>query len=235
MKKSDFIFILCVILFFLPFFLFPDVYEWYHTFNKEHGMLMSALKFGILSTLGEIIGLRIQKGIYYEKGFGVLPRAMVWAILGMGINMAMIIFSKGTPIFLQYLGMKNATAVMMPDALLSWEKVLVAFSISITMNTIFAPVFMTLHKITDMHIQQTKGSIKGFFSRRIHIGTSFQNIDWQRQWGFVFKKTIPLFWFPAHTITFILPEQWRVLFAALLGVALGILLSVAGGKTRKHL
>jgi hypothetical protein len=229
MKKSDFIFILCLIIFFLPFFLLPEVYEWYQSFNAAHGMIMSALKFGILSTLGEIIGLRLRKGVYHEKGFGVLPRAMVWAALGMCINMAMIIFSKGTPMFLQYLGMENAVTVM-TTAALSWEKVLVAFAISVTMNTIFAPVFMTFHKITDMHISQTGGTIKGFFSRSINMGKSFQTIDWQRQWGFIFKKTIPFFWFPAHTITFILPEQWRVLFAALLGVALGVLLSLGGKK-----
>ena len=231
MKKSDCIFILCLILFFLPFFVIPEVYQWYHAFNQAHGMWMSALKFGILSTLGEVIGLRIRKGVYHEKGFGVLPRAMVWAVLGMGINMAIIIFSKGTPIFLQYLGMDNAVAVMTET--LSWEKVLVAFSISVAMNTIFAPVFMTLHKITDMHIQQTGGTVRGFFSHCINMGESFQNIDWQRQWGFIFKKTIPLFWFPAHTITFILPEEWRVLFAALLGVVLGVLLSIKPSTSEK--
>jgi len=231
MKKNDCIFIFCIIVFFLPFFLISEVYQWYIIFNQEHGMLMSALKFGILSTLGEIIGLRIGKGVYLERGFGVIPRVMVWALLGMGINMAFIIFSKGIPVFLQYLGMKNAVVVM--TEALSWKKVLVAFSISVAMNTIFAPVFMTLHKITDIHISQTGGTVKGFFSRCINMGESFQNIDWQLQWSFIFKKTIPLFWVPAHTITFILPEQWRVLFAALLGVILGVLLSFKGKKKKQ--
>ena len=49
-------------------------------------------------------------------------------------------------------------------------------------------------------------------------------------WGFVFKKTIPLFWFPAHTVTFLLPPSGRVLCAALLGVALGVLLALAARK-----
>lgn len=226
MKKADWIFILCVVVFFLPFFLIPAVYEWYDTFNRNHGMIMSAFKFAILSTTGEMIGLRIQKGVYYEKGFGILPRAFVWAILGMGIKMAMVIFSKGTPVFMQYVGFSEAVTVM--QEALSWEKVLVAFCISVAQNTIFAPVFMTLHKITDMHILQTGGTLKGFFSKGINMGESLQNINWDRQWGFVFKKTIPLFWFPAHTITFILPEQSQALFAALLGVVLGVLLSVAG-------
>jgi hypothetical protein len=46
----------------------------------------------------------------------------------------------------------------------------------------------------------------------------------------VFKKTIPLFWYPAHTITFLLPAEQRVLFAALLGIVLGVLLAVSTKK-----
>ena len=57
-------------------------------------MVMSFVKFGILATLGEMLGLRISAGVYNRKGFGVLPRAVVWGLLGMGINAAMIIFSK---------------------------------------------------------------------------------------------------------------------------------------------
>lgn len=73
-------------------FICRPVYEWYHAFNAAHGMIMSFLKFAVLSTLGEMIGLRISAGVYCRKGFGVLPRMFVWGILGMGINMAMVIF-----------------------------------------------------------------------------------------------------------------------------------------------
>jgi hypothetical protein len=52
-------------------------------------------------------------------------------------------------------------------------------------------------------------------------------LDWTTMWGFVFKKTIPLFWIPAQTINFMLPEEYRVLFAAFLSIVLGVLLSVA--------
>lgn len=233
MKKQDYIFILCAVLFFLPFFLIPAVYEWYDSFNRAHGMIMSAFKFAILSTSGEVIGLRIQKGVYWEKGFGILPRAMVWAVLGMGIKMAMVIFSNGTPQFLAYIGFSSAPAALSASAL-TWEKALTAFCVSVSMNAIFAPIFMTLHKITDMHILGTGGTLKGFFSHPIRMGQLLQNINWERQWGFVFKKTIPLFWFPAHTVTFILPEQHQALSAALLGVVLGIFMSMAGGKPKKE-
>ena len=49
---------------------------------------------------------------------------------------------------------------------------------------------------------------------------------------FCFQKTIPFFWIPAHTITFILPQDYRVLFAAVLGIALGVLLAIASLKSR---
>ncbi|MBQ5424713.1 MAG: Mpv17/PMP22 family protein, partial [Bacteroidales bacterium] len=52
-------------------------------------------------------------------------------------------------------------------------------------------------------------------------------LNWKAQWSLVFKKYIPLFWFPAHTITFLLPANLQVLFAALLGVVLGVMLSIA--------
>ena len=227
MRTKDFIFILIVIAVFLPFVISDTLYDWYLSFNAEHGMVMSFLKFGILATIGELLGLRISRGVYYFDGFGVLPRAIVWGILGMGINMAFIVFSTGVPAFAGYMGMNNPSGVM--SGALTPEKVLLAFSISVVMNSIFAPVFMTLHKITDTHIMNNGGTLRGLFTP-INMGEIMQNLNWKVQWGFVFKKTIPLFWFPAHTITFLLPGEMRVLFAALLGVLLGVILSIAARK-----
>ena len=145
-------------------------------------MIMSFLKFAILSTLGECIGLRISAGVYNRKGFGVLPRAIVWGILGMGISMAMTIFANGVPAFLKSMGMENATTVMGES--LSWSKVFVAFCISVGMNTIFAPVFMTLHKITDTHILSHGGTLAGFLTP-IQMGEIMANLNWRVQWNFV--------------------------------------------------
>lgn len=228
MKRTDIGFIALILAIFLPFFLFDAVYEWYKGFNAAHGMVMSFLKFGILATLGEMLGSRISTGNYCPKGFGVFPRMIVWGILGMGINMAMIIFSKGTPLFLEYLGMDGASK-MLDVAQFSWAKLVVAFSVSVAMNTIFAPVFMTLHKITDTHIAKYNGTLKAF-THPLQMGDIMADLNWRVQWGFVFKKTIPFFWYPAHTITFMLPSELRVLFAAILGVVLGVLLAVAAKK-----
>jgi hypothetical protein len=229
MKTKDVIFIIVLILFFLPFFVFDEVFHFYETFNKEHGMITSFIKFGVLATLGEVIALRIRKGVYRQDGFGILPRAMVWGFLGMTVFLAFKIFASGTPVFLQYLGMENAPIAITKD--LSPLKALVSFSISTAMNLIYAPVLMTTHKITDEHIVMNGGTLRGLF-KPIDVAGIFKKINWDIQWHFVFKKTIPLFWIPAHTITFLLPPEYQVLFAALLSVALGIILSIASLKSR---
>lgn len=229
MKKIDLYPLLACAAIVAAFILLPNVYSAYNRLNDTHGMLMAFMKFAVLATFGESLGLRIQKGVYNERGFGILPRAIVWGFLGMGIKMAMVIFASGTPRFLAYMGMSNAVEAIAGQ--LSMAKVAVAFGISVAMNCIFAPVFMTLHKITDTHILQNGGTIQGFL-KPIRMAEILQKLNWNVQWNFVFKKTIPFFWIPAHTITFILPEQYQVLFAAMLGVALGLILATASYRKK---
>ncbi len=226
MKKNDLYFIVFVLAIFLPFFLIPELFTFYDSFNKEHGFITSFIKFAVLATIGESIGLRVRKGVYNEKGFGLIPRAIVWGFLGLTIKLAFIIFYSGTPLFLQSLGIDMANVM---NGALSIKKVVGAFAISVLMNTIYAPVMMTLHKITDTHIIATGGTINGLF-KPIRFGKILAELNWNVQWNFVFKKTIPFFWFPAHTITFLLPTDYQVLFAALLGIALGLILAIASLK-----
>ena len=144
MKRTDCYFALAIIAIFLPFVLCTPLYEWYKAFNASHGMVMSFLKFGILSTMGEMLGCRISTGKYVTPTFGVLPRMVVWGLLGMGINMAMIIFSKGTPMFMEYMGMTNAVQSFVAEAF-SMDKLWVALAVSVAMNTIFFFFFMFFH------------------------------------------------------------------------------------------
>ncbi len=227
MKKQDFYFLGIVILLFLPFFISKDVYDFYKEFNHNHGMVTAFLKFAILATLGELVGLRIKTGAYYEIGFGVLPRALVWGFIGLTIKLAFVIFASGTPVFLNYMGLSDATVAM--NGSFSTTKLFVAFCISVAMNIIYAPVMMTFHKISDIHIVSNAGTLKGFFTP-VHFDKILTGMNWDVMWNFVFKKTIPFFWIPAHTITFLLPPDVQVLFAALLGIALGTILAVAGKK-----
>ncbi|PID95270.1 MAG: hypothetical protein CSA94_02040 [Bacteroidetes bacterium] len=229
MKKQDVFFIVGAILIFAPFFLLSEVYDAYNQLNKNHGMLMSFFKFAILATAGEAIGLRIKSGVYNQKGFGLLPRAVVWGFLGLAIKLAFVIFATGTPNFLKYMVFPEALASMKQG--FSYTKLLTAFSISFFMNLIFAPVMMTFHKITDTHIVANGGNLSCLL-KRIPFSKILREINWDVQWNFVFKKTIPFFWIPAHTITFLLPPDFQVLFAAILGIVLGVILSIASLKAK---
>lgn len=232
MKLKDIILTLIVIGVISIFLFIEPLKDWFMLYSGAKDwryFFLAFFKFAILATLGESIGLRISKGVYNEKGFGLLPRAIVWGVLGVVISIAMGIFSRGTFGLFGYFGLELNPTILSQESF--GIKLLYAFLVSFFMNTFFAPMFMTVHKITDTHILENKGTLKGFFSP-IHFGRIITNLNWKVQWGFVFKKTIPFFWYPAHTITFMLPKEFQVLFAALLGVALGVILSFANLKKK---
>ena len=226
-RHADALFVFGTLLCLTPFLLFGPLQEAYLAWNKAHGMAMSFLKFAILATYGEVIGLRIRTGHYNQPGFGILPRALVWGVLGLTIQAAFQVFAAGTPALLAYLGHAEAPSLM--QAPLSAGKVGVALAISTTMNVVYAPWMMTLHKITDTHIVANGGTLTGLL-RPFRFGEVLAGLDWHTLWHFVFKKTIPFFWIPAHTVTFLLPGEFRALFAAMLSVALGVFLSVAARR-----
>ena len=239
MKKSDFGLLAAFIIVFAPFIVSNEAFEWYRKVNHDLPYLMSFVKFFILATLGEILGLRIRKGGYPLKGFGIVPRAIVWGFLGISIKMAFVIFAEGAPAMLASMGIPFPTE--QPADILnrnffsdfSWIQLLAAFSVGTMMNLFFAPVFMTVHKITDTHIERTGGTLRGFFSP-IPVREIIAGINWRVQWDFVFKKTIPLFWIPAQTVNFLLPAEYRVLVAAVYSIILGVILAIAAHKGKEH-
>lgn len=220
MNNSDKAVLCGVLIFLAPFLLFDSVYQAFIQVTNQHSFIMSGIKFAILATFGEVLGQRIRTGSWSIKAFGIIPKMVVWYVLGVVIKAAFIVFAVGAPVVVSKLTLEAGTLVN-------------AFAISLGLNLIFAPIFMTLHKITDLHIADFKGSLKALV-KPIDMAQKFGQIDWGSQYGFVFKKTIPLFWIPAHTITFMLPAAFQVIFAASLGVALGVILAVAGGKPKKE-
>ncbi|HOV11788.1 MAG TPA: hypothetical protein PLL90_08495, partial [Bacteroidales bacterium] len=128
MKLKDFYMLLFLAMLFLPFVILPALYKFYLDTNTAHPILLAMLKFGILATTGELIGLRIKTGNYFVKGFGIMPRAVVWALLGATIAIAFKIFSVGTPACLEYLGISGAAEAIKGD--FSTLKLFTAFCIS---------------------------------------------------------------------------------------------------------
>lgn len=230
MKKKDILFIGIIAALLAPFAIWQSVFNFYIEFNSQHGIITSFIKFAILATIGELIGLRIKEGIYLKKGFGILPKVIIWGFLGITIKFAFIVFSTGVPVFLEYTGLQGVKESL--SASFSAKKLFTAFCISFFMNTIYAPMLMITHSITDSHIIKNKGKINSLVMS-VPVLKIIQNIDWNVLWGFVIKKTIPLFWIPAHTLTFLLPNDFQVLFAALLSIVLGVILAAAALKSQK--
>jgi hypothetical protein len=199
------------------FFLFPGTRFLYDQAYSVVPLLVTFLKFALLATGGEWFAKRIRDHSYSVKGFGLLPKAIVWGILGIFIYWAFQIFGTGVPAAFPFI--KSASGFGM--------KLFGAFLTSLMMNLIFSPVLMLTHHLTDKYIVMNNGKLP---IRKTAVQPLFEAIDWNRMWGFVFVKTIPFFWIPAHTITFLLPAQYRTLFAALLSVFLGILLGIASKK-----
>lgn len=230
MKKIDFLVIAIVILVLLPFFIFKPVYDGFCTLTANYPLWMAFLKFGILATFGEMLGSRLKNGDYYHKGFGLFPKFVIWGFLGMWIALAMSVFKVGIPTFMEKAScFAGVTEAMKGD--FCGLKLVGAFFVSLMMNTSFAPVFMTFHKICDMHIASYDGRAVSLV-KPINIRKHIQEVNWDVQWSFVFKKTIPLFWIPAHTLTFCLPGEFQVLFAAFCSIILGLFLSIAAMKKK---
>ncbi len=194
-------------------FLYNPSYSTYTELYEIYPAALSFLKFAVLATFGEMLVARLRRGLYLPPAFGLVPKAMVWGVLGVFIWIAFGIFSHGvTGMF--FSGLSSPGVGM---------QILNAFAISFFMNIFFAPIMMMTHHITDMHIEEHEGR---FPITRFALLPLLTKIDWVRIWGFVYKKTIPFFWIPAHTVTFLLPEELRVLFAVLLSVVLGLLLTL---------
>lgn len=221
MKATDYIILTaCAIVVFSPF-LFPASLDHLKFYTAEHGYVLSFIKFALLATFGECLALRIVKGHYWHPGFGLIAKALMWGLLGILIKICFTIFAAGSPLLLASLGF-----TINNDPPFS-ERLLLAFTTSVMLNSIFAPVLMILHKILDDHINIHHGKL-ATFTTMVDVRARIEAIDWSIMWDLVLKKTIPLFWIPAQTITFMLPQDLRILFAAFLGAVLGVILALAG-------
>jgi hypothetical protein len=182
---------------------------------------MGFIKVAVLATIGELVAVRIVTG-NWNKPVGLRYRFFVWGLLGISFVTVFELFASGVAGAVQ----KH----LLPVAGTGYaQKVSVAFWISTTMNFIFGPTMMALHRITDTYIELSDGRVSNLC--RIELSAVVAKIDWAHFVQFVVVKTIPLFWIPAHMVTFMLPPEYRVLMAAMLSIALGGILAFAKRKS----
>ena len=231
MKRSDIIFIIVFVGLFVPFFVSERLYEFFVWFSTDWAFTASFIKFAILATMGEMLGSRLRKGVYLPEGFALIYRAVVWGFLGMTVKAAFMIFGGGVPLIVSYLGMENPQAVMAGPV--TGARVLLAFAISAFLNIFYAPVLMVTHRVSDLHISAAGGDSRKLLKMPEVTGL-LASIDWNSMWGIVLKMSIPLFWIPAQTLNFLLPEEFRILVAALYSTVLGVILALAAGSSRRQ-
>lgn len=213
MKKGDF-FWLAGLAAFIIILVFPASREIFMKFTAKHAYLGGFIKFFILATMGELLAVRIATSDW-DIPKGLPYRAFVWGFLGVVIVLIFNVFAAGI-------------AGALANGLLPGgnSKFAFAFFVSLTMNLSFAPTMMAFHRITDTFIDlkyENKGG-------KVTLSDVVKKIDWDGFISFVLVKTIPIFWIPAHTITFLLPPEYRVLWAAFLSIALGAILAFAKKK-----
>jgi len=221
MKKPDILWIGLLLIITSLFFITPT-WSFIRNATERAPYLMGFVKTAILATMGEMLASRMRTGSYLNlKGIGW--RMMVWGFLGMLFVLAFRLFSGGVAAaqaggLLPFFGESGF-----------FPRLWTAFLTSLLMNCFFAPAFMILHRITDGVIDEGDG--KWSKMRKVRLNEVTSRIDFPHFVSFVLLRTIPLFWIPAHTVTFLLPEAYRVLMAAYLSIALGIILSLS--KVRK--
>lgn len=217
MKFKDIIwgFILLMITLFVAI---PQTRVYFNNATTNYPYFMGFIKTAILASMGELLVNRIRKGNYFS-GIGYFYKFIVWGLLGMIFVLIFKLFASGVTSAQEV----NLLPSISNQGFLS--SLLTAFMISLLMNLFFAPTFMILHRITDGYIELGNGKLKEI--KDVKLNQIIDKIDWNYFFSFVVLKTIPIFWIPAHTITFLLPENYRVLMAAYLSIALGMILTFA--------
>lgn len=216
MKKADLVWLalLAGIVFFI---VSPWTNPQFIALTTSHPYLGGFIKFMILASMGELLAGRIKAG-HWIKPLGFIYHAIIWGFFGMLITLLFKIFASGI-------------AFCMAHGYLPGGKSQIAFAFQTSLfnNLFFAPVFMAIHKLTDTYIELRLSGRKP----NPTMDDVLNAADWQHFVNFVLFKTIPFFWIPAHTLTFMLPEEYRIVVAAMYSVVLGALLSVKKGKVKR--
>lgn len=130
--------------------------------------------------MGELLAIRIVSG-QWQKTIGMTYMAIIWGVLGMCIVLMFEIYLNGVS------GAIKRGLLFVGDGAL--RNVLTAFYISALMNLTFAPVFMAVHRMTDLYVEmQCKRQ-----QEQITLTAIVNQIDWNGFIQFVVCKTVPFF------------------------------------------
>jgi len=186
--------------------------DFFLNFASDYKIIGGFVKFFFLATVGDFIALRIKSKEWKIPKY-IFVKAIIWGLIGISIVLMFIIYPYG----IEALQDKK----ILP---FGGSTFFFALFVSILMNYTFAPTMMAFHRVTETYLNMR------VTDKAITITKATDSIDWTQFIKFTIFKSIPLFWVPAHTITFLLPEEYRIIFAAVLGIFLGLILGLFSNK-----
>jgi len=192
-------------------FLLPDTNAVYITLNSNHPFVLGFLKFAILAMMGELLVIRII-GKEWKKVKGFFTKMLVWGIIGIVITFMFKLFPMGIQ------GLIDHDILFVGQGFIG--RLLFGLYTSIVANFAFGPIFMAAHRIVDTYIDMR------IEDKDATVNRVLNKIDWVDFIRLIVFRMLPLFWLPAHTLTFLLPEDYRILFAAYLSIVLGAMLAI---------
>jgi hypothetical protein len=197
------------LLIFTALLVLPHTHQVFIQLTSNHPYMMGFIKFAVLATMGELLALRLANRAW-KLPDGLIFKTAIWGLIGVMITFMFSFYSAGVAAMLGPLKISPGNNLL--------STLFTAFLTSFIMNLTFGIVFMALHRMSDTYIEMQYNHEKP--SLKDLIGA----IEWDSFISFVVFKTIPLFWIPAHTITFVLPSYYRVVVAAYLSIVLGVIL-----------
>lgn len=220
MKKGDLLWG-AALLGMICFLVAPPTHGLFLAASQNAPYWMGFLKFALLASMGELLAIRLVTN-RWKLPMGPLWRVVVWGLIGMLVTLMFTLYASGVESCIDRGYLPGAGAAVL-------SALTTALQTSILLNLFFGPSFMLFHRLTDTWIDLGQGK----FTRmvRVSLGDVLDAADLKGFVSFVLFRTIPAFWIPAHTVTFLLPPSYRVLMAAMLSICLGVILSFAGKRS----
>jgi hypothetical protein len=169
--------------------------------TKAHPYAMGFAKFAVLATFGECLKHRLITRTWIPSK--IVLRCLIWGVFGMWIT-ATFPFMDG--------GLRTLASAGI------WPSAPAPFWMSTWINVFsgFGFFMMFSHYWTDAILAEGWVAPWTLFGRPATA-----------RWAKIVLISLVVFWIPAHTLTFALAAEWRIVCAAFLGIALGLILSFA--------
>lgn len=169
--------------------------------TAAHPFLMGFAKFAVLATYGECLKARMSTGRWLKPR--LLLRAIVWGLFGIWIGADFTLIDAGVK---GLIARGQTPEIGLPFWLSLWANILSGYAL----------FMMFTHYWIDHLIDGERIWPWQLFGRPESV-----------RWAKVVLISMVVFWLPAHSFTFSLDPHLRLISAAYLSVALGLILSFA--------